>query len=489
VEKLSRRRLLIAGGTLVSVALVACQQLEPVAPSPPPATPAPPIPTPVPPPAPAPATSSPATPTPEPVAAVPTVAIVPSATATPTPVPRAVTWWTGPSDPAWLAATEAVRASAVRLQPTVTLTVSGGHVDYGRVVGGVASGQSPDLLDVGSLAPYAARGIIRDLNQYLDKNGTLTANYLPAMWANGSWAGDTYGVPALDHGPELGLLWNQTLVGDRLTQSTLPSGWDELLALGRSLSQMDAKGAIDVLAFDPLDGVGGLLDTVRDVTGVDWYDAGARRADLANASYARFLQGIVDYYQSFKPAAVADFRQGVAPMTETADSGLANGKELALITGYWSPGDLSKVQRDAAWRFGAGWLPTQRSDAHVQRVGGRLATIPAAAAHPDDAWQIINLLVSDEVNLAFWQRAGRFATTRSLARLDAVRRDPALAFYLDSVEHANVVSSREGGPVAGYAQTKWEQAIQDVLGGGKTVAAALAAAQSATAGEIARLTS
>jgi ABC-type glycerol-3-phosphate transport system substrate-binding protein len=371
--------------------------------------------------------------------------------------------------------------------PGLTITASGGHEDFGKIVSGLASGQSPDLLDLGTLDAYAARGMLKKLSPYSDQTPTLQRNYLQPVWSNGTWNGDLYGIPALDHGPEVGLVWNESLAGDHLSASTPPASWDDLLTVGASLTTRDDSGGLKVLGFDPLDGVGGLLDTARDVTGLDWFDPSARKINLANGTYAAFLQSIATLYTTVGISQLAQFRQDVPPLTGDAGSGMCSGRQVAILTGYWSAAELKRLRRDSSWTFGATWLPPRPAGAKVQRIAGRTITIPTAAPHPNDAWAAIQVLVGDDTNADFLARTGRFAATKSFVGSAAVRQYPELRFFIESIDQATMLSARENNPVAGFAQSKWEQAIQAVLGGGTTAPDALAAAQKSTEIELARL--
>lgn len=409
----------------------------------------------------------------------------PSATLpTPTPEPRTLTWWTQRSDADWLAAAHAAVDRLTASQPGLTVRVEGGYGDYGKVVGGFAIGRPPEAFEFGELVTYADRDVVRQLDSYLG-HGVDPHNYLDPMWANGTWRGKTYGIPALDHGPELGLFWNSALVGGGLpetTRSSLPTLFDA----GKAMTKRDPNGDITFLGFDPLGGVGGLLDIARDLVGEDWVDLPSRTIRLATPPYEEYLAAIAGYYNALGTSKVNDFRRGIPPLTTSAKSGLDQGDEGFTLTGYWSVGDVARLAKDPTWTFSSDWAPTVTPGAKVQQVGGRLLGIPTAVKDPDGGWELIRFLASDAASEVFLSKVGTFAASRSFVNSGAWKTRPGLKFWIDSLTQATHLASRSTNVVSGYAEAKWEQAIADVLAGNRSPHDALVAAGTAIQAELQR---
>jgi ABC-type glycerol-3-phosphate transport system substrate-binding protein len=422
----------------------------------------------------------------------PTVELAPTLTtaptATPTPAPRLLTWWTGPSTGPWLDGARAAADLLTRSRPEVTVRLSGGHLDFGRIVGGLLSGQAPDALDVGSIVAFAARGIVASLQSRFNAGSLTMASFYPPMLANGYWRGQLFGVPALDHGPELGFIWNKALAGPALTGSTpdhlAPA---DAYRIGRQLTTGEVNGDIATLGFDPLDGVGGLLDTTRDLTGQDWIDPNGHKITLANPAYETYLSDILAYYKDLGLDRLSKFRQDVAPLTDSRGSGENRGRQIALVSGYWSVSDVTALELDPSWSFEASWAPAVQSVGRAQRLGGRLLTIPVGARDPDGGWDLIQFLVGDDGNEAMFKRSGRFVATRSFVAAQRWVKWPALQFFADSLDTAQRITSRSTSPVASFAEVKWEQTWSDVLAGNRSPADALATAQKAVEVEYSQL--
>ena len=413
---------------------------------------------------------------PVPRVVIPSIAVpTPTPSPSPTPAPRTISLWTTRSDSAWIAALREAIGVFRATRPYLTVEVTGGRDDFGDIVAGLGTGNGPDAIEPGDLVPFAARGLLKPLDTLLSPATVSSANYLPAMWENGRWQGTTYGIPALDHGPELGLVWNTSLTAT----ATAPRTWDELYLFGQRLTRQDASGAIQSLGFDPLDGVGGLLDTARDVTGAPWFDAANGRVTLASAPYEEYLQGIATFYSKIGTDRIISFRQTHHLLTSSRQGAINEGKQVALLDGYWSVAEIARFAADASWRFEFTWVPSSPPGTTIQRIGGRVLGIPSAARYPDAAWELVVFLAGDTTNRLLCVRIGTCAMTRSFLASGAWSVHPGLAFYVDSLRSAARLVSRGSNAVTGYAQAKWAQAITGVLTGRLSIKDALTAAQNA----------
>ncbi|MGH2461373.1 MAG: extracellular solute-binding protein [Chloroflexota bacterium] len=401
---------------------------------------------------------------------------IPSAvppTATPTPVPRTLALWTTRPDSPWLKAISAAADLLTAIHPNLRVEVSGGHSDFGKIVESFGTLQAPDVIEPGDLVPFAARSLVQPLDHLLTSDTVDASNYLPAMWENGSWRGKAYGIPALDHGPELGLVWNTSLTAT----ASAPQTWSDLYVFGRQLTRRDAGGTIQTLGFDPLDGVGGILDTVRDVTGQDWFDSASNHVTIDNPVFRSFVDGIVGYYRAVGIEQVLSFRKTYPPMTGSPRSAVNVGREVAILNGYWSVAEVDQLARDRSWAFNFAWPPTLTGGTRVQRVGGRILAIPTIATAVDDAWALVSVLCGDSANRTLYEQVGTCAMTRSFLKTGAWQGRPGMQFYVDSLGQATRLTSRSNNVVAGFAQAKWTEAIGEVLGGTQSTTDALKAAQ------------
>ncbi|HVB96445.1 MAG TPA: extracellular solute-binding protein [Chloroflexota bacterium] len=418
---------------------------------------------------------------------IPTETPRPEAKATATPLPRTLSWWTTRSDSLWVDALKQSGAAFVAQQPRYTVEVSGGHADFGKLVESFAAEQGPDVVEPGDMIPFAARGLIRPLDQFLKSSTVGPADYLTQIWSNGLWNGVSHGIPALDHGAELGLIWNRSLVGGADSSHGLPSTWDDLYSFGTKYTRRATDGSIDVLGFDPLDGVGSDLDTVRVVTGQEWFDPKTHLVTFDNPAYETFIGKIVAYYQAIGTDHLATFRQGASLLTSAADSAMNLGKEVAILSGYWSVGELTRLAHDKSWQFEYGWVPAMPSTTKIQRVGGRVLSIPSVAKNPDGGWASIEYLAGEATNQLFFNHVGTCTMTNAFLESDYWKGQPGIEFFVQSISQSARLESRSNNTLAGFAQTKWFQTLTDVLNQNQAVPDALKAAQTALQIEAGRL--
>jgi len=398
---------------------------------------------------------------------------------TPTPVPRTVTVWTAASSTTLVRAIESIGRTFSSRNPQLHISVVGGQADYGRIIQSLALTLGPDLVDPGALAPYATRGVLRQLDGYLTAGSVQASNYPSPMWANGQWQGKTFGVPALDHGPELGLLVNSGLVGG--SPPHLDS-WDKLFAFGQSATKKDGQ-LISVLGWDPLNGSGGLLETVASLTGQPWYDPATNKVSLSNPVYQSYLDHLRGYYGAVGIGALNTFRSQSPATGAPADSAVAHGKELAVIGGYQL---ATALNLNGKLNLSADWLPTS-AGARVQRVGGHFLAIPTTARQPDDSWAVLSFLASDEANNLLFSEAGCCAWTNSFVTSQDWQKQPIDRFFADSMTQSTSLVGQPISPAAGVAQGAWQKAVAAVIQNGTSSSDALKAAQSTVDAELKRL--
>lgn len=397
---------------------------------------------------------------------------------TPTPLPHVVTIWTADPSTALTSALALALRKFSDQNPHYQVTVVGGQSDYGLIIQSLALTLGPDVIDPGALAPYATRGVLRALDGYVSAGSAVASNYSSIMWVNGQWQGKTYGVPALDHGPELGLLVNPALVGG--SPANLDT-WDKLFGFGLANTKKDGQG-ISILGWDPLNGSGGLLETVSSLTGQSWYDPAANKLNLNNPAYQAYLDHLRGYYGSVGIKALDGFRNQLPGAGVPADSALSHGKEVAVIGGYRLATALSN---NGKLNLSTSWLPAS-AGSKVQRVGGHFLAIPTAAKQPDDSWAVLSYLASDDANNLLFAESGSCAWTKSFVTSQAWQSQPIDGFFADSLTQATSLAGQPINPVAGVAQAAWQSAVAAVIQSGTSPSDALKTAQSTVQAELER---
>ncbi|HLS89843.1 MAG TPA: extracellular solute-binding protein, partial [Limnochordia bacterium] len=109
----------------------------------------------------------------------------------------------------------------------------------------VVSGVPPDVIAIGlSIGEHSEAGLIIPLDSYI--GGDLREQIIPEMWSNFTWRGKVYGVPALEHGPRLGMVWNEAMLqesGLSVDPDTVMT-WAEFFEYAHKLTRFDAAGNV-----------------------------------------------------------------------------------------------------------------------------------------------------------------------------------------------------------------------------------------------------
>src|SRR5690606_33002021 len=137
-----------------------------------------------------------------------------------------------------------------------------------------AAGVGPDLVMFSQWTELAERGLLEPLDAFLE-HSELREKFHPAVWMEKSLDGLIYSVPAVEGGPNMGLLFNR----DLFIESGLPDfhpdevlTWTEFGDQVRRLARYDEEGRLVRLGFYPPEaGAHGLVKTAS-MWDVDWYD-------------------------------------------------------------------------------------------------------------------------------------------------------------------------------------------------------------------------
>jgi ABC-type glycerol-3-phosphate transport system substrate-binding protein len=77
-----------------------------------------------------------------------------------------------------------------------------------------AGGTAPDVIALGmAIGGYGEQGILMPLDDMVKKSG-LREQIIEDTWPTGSWGGTIYGVPAIDNGPRIGMVWNTDMLNE-----------------------------------------------------------------------------------------------------------------------------------------------------------------------------------------------------------------------------------------------------------------------------------
>ncbi len=340
------------------------------------------------------------------------------------------------------------------------------------------AGGSPPNVAVGN-APYPefwARGAGTALDAMVAKStvdGTaLKADIPDAYWSYASYKGKIYGIPAVEAFARYGLCFDMTnLQKFNVDPNNLPYDWDTLTQMQQQFTQKAGNGSISVLGIDPLDAMGGSFGGSNpfywaQAWKVDYYDEQTRKFNFDNSQLAEGLTILKKIYDIAGGAqAVSGFHNSYGTWTESPTAAMPSGVEDININGYWAPGELAHSSPDRSFAYTWAPVPSSEKGFKFQTLVGHQAFIPKGAKNTDDAFQLIEFLVSDTAEQTIFDGTGWLGARQSFLKKVDFSKYKGLDFYVNSVKSADKLYGMPSNPIENYCGQQWGKVQQDVIYG------------------------
>ncbi len=285
-----------------------------------------------------------------------------------------------------------------------------------NLINAINGGNSPDVaMPFGPdyVGQYCSSGLWQDLTPFMTASGTSISDFAPAAVTYTSYAGKQCALPSLTDA--YGLYYNKAMFAAAGIASP-PKTMDELMADAKKLTVKNSDGSIKVLGFSPLNDVGqlGAADLSRSWN-AKWFNS-QNKAQLATdpgwTSAFQWQKQLIDFYGYDN---LAKFVSGYNTSEFNPTNMFENGKVAMIFDGEWR---TAFIGRDVP-KFGYDTVPFPAADSSVYgsgRVGGTVVGIPKGAAHPQQAWLLVNYLASDTNYLVTMANAlGNVPTTTASA--------------------------------------------------------------------------
>ncbi|WP_328993507.1 sugar ABC transporter substrate-binding protein [Kribbella sp. NBC_01245] len=263
----------------------------------------------------------------------------------------------------------------------------------------LASGNPPDFVRataVGS-ANTNARGLAADLTPYLEKSQVLRADDLLGVNDSFRWDGSKIG-----QGPCYGIvkdwsqdatLWYNTRLFDQAKvpylNDTEPIGYDELLAIGKQLTERSGgKAKVYGLGLEWAWSLWAPIMTMILQQGEQVYSDDLTKVDLTTPAARRAIAWYVDFGRAGVGPTSLD------PLPDGADLTTFLAKRMAITQdGYWFGGNFvtEKALQSNLRMAPAPVMGDRRMSPTYAGVG---AYIPAKAKHKDEAWKLMEFFMA-----------------------------------------------------------------------------------------------
>lgn len=291
----------------------------------------------------------------------------------------------------------------------------------------------PDVFFLSPVPSYAARGVLNDLNPFIEESGLDLADYWPGAIESTSFEGSVYGFPR-DSGVEV-LYYNKDhFDAAGLEYPTAEWTWDELRAASETLTVKDDTGRISRYGlameggkyFDFVGSNGGLiLDDMFAPT-----ECGLSSPEAIEG--IEFFAGLMNDEIAWRDANLSQAGGDLSVfLAEQTSMFIQNASRVPALNAAGVNYDVAPVPtapegtRQAGSTNGAAWVMSSVSDT------------------PDASWDFLQFLQSPEGGQAIYFSTGEaFPPTRSGAESPVFMTDergPAnKAAWLDRIEDANI---------------------------------------------------
>jgi len=299
----------------------------------------------------------------------------------------------------------------IQIQPVIRTSSWSDRKD--KITAMLAAGLSPDIVVVGHTHANAegiARGWLLPLDDYLAQWEDLE-NFVPTAWSHFRPGGVTLAIP---QGATPRVMVYSKRFHDEvgLGREATPATWNEMLEMSRRLLVTDAERVIRRGIHLP----NGTLDLAQEFQ-LWMYVSGGQilsedlRAPVFNNDLGR--QALAFVRQQFELNNPPGF--AVTGLSSSPTTGWLRG-EVAMFRAAPSVGTQAKLNYPHLLEeMGTYFLPPPTANlppGSGTSING--VAIMATSKHPDEAWEVLKVLLSAEVNEQFIRLAGHVSTRRDM---------------------------------------------------------------------------
>ncbi|MGW1362164.1 sugar ABC transporter substrate-binding protein [Streptomyces chartreusis] len=342
---------------------------------------------------------------------------------------------------------------------TVKVTPIGWDVAHQKLVAAAAAGKLPDVVQMGGtyLGEFADMGVLEPVDTKTFKEG----DFFPAAWQQGSYDGETYGVPWY---VDTRVLFYRTDLADKAGIKKAPATMAELRSAAQAYQEK--AGAKWGLSVQPrgLDTVQSFYPFLFSAGGAIVDDAG--KAVVNSPSAVKALEN----YGSFFKKGLSD--KGVQPGYDVTKD-FNTGSVAMFFGGPWFTGLLDDNYPDLKGKWAIAPVPADK--ASVSMAGGSSLAVSADSDHKAAAKEFVSYLTDAKGQADWFERTKDLPANKAAWESGDLAGDPALQIWRKQMDTARSTPSQ---PKLTEITSKVDAAIESVTQGKSTAKAALDKAQS-----------
>ncbi|MGW4756869.1 sugar ABC transporter substrate-binding protein [Streptomyces chartreusis] len=342
---------------------------------------------------------------------------------------------------------------------TVKVTPIGWDVAHQKLVAAAAAGKLPDVVQMGGtyLGEFADMGVLEPVDTKTFKEG----DFFPAAWQQGSYDGETYGVPWY---VDTRVLFYRTDLADKAGIKKAPATMAELRSAAQAYQEK--AGAKWGLSVQPrgLDTVQSFYPFLFSAGGAIVDDDG--KAVVNSPSAVKALEN----YGSFFKKGLSD--KGVQPGYDVTKD-FNTGSVAMFFGGPWFTGLLDDNYPDLKGKWAIAPVPADQ--ASVSMAGGSSLAVSADSDHKAAAKEFVSYLTDAKGQADWFERTKDLPANKAAWESGDLAGDPALQIWRKQMDTARSTPSQ---PKLTEITSKVDAAIESVTQGKSTAKAALDKAQS-----------
>ena len=297
-----------------------------------------------------------------------------------------------------------------------------------KLIADFSVGNTPDLTaDPGGwVQEFAQQGLLKPLDEYVARDGAAMG--YPTDWQDFSVKRNMidssyYGVQI--HLTCATLVYNVDMLKEAGFDAP-PTTWEEF----RNVAMATSKGGRFGFAPNP---VTSYYWPWLFQAGAEYYDPTAKKVVFDSAEAAKGLQFVSDLIHKDKAAPL--------PVTGADYEGpqklFTAGRAAMIITGPWDVTPIKTGNPNLNWAI----APSLTDKTQATQAGGVSLMIPAAAKHPDQAWELLKRFVALETELAASAANGMTMPRKSWAASPEVQADPILSSFGQCLPYARDITA------------------------------------------------
>lgn len=374
-------------------------------------------------------------------------------------------YWDGANADAFDAAVQRYQSSHADVKINA-VNVPGGEL-LTKLQTAATSGKLPTIAftDLVWVPQLASTGKLIDLAPALKAAG-LDSDIYPSMLSFGKSGDKQLSIPVSSN--TLGYMYNKALFRDAgLNPDKPPTTWDELVAAADTIKQKTGKPGYEIFTQPGDNGEGVTWNFQVNLwqAGGEFLNADNTKAAFNSAAGAQALQFWVDL--------IAKHGAPLGPWGAFEKGQAASAQEGSWMVGIWA--------KDAPIEFGTAVLPTPAGGKQATNMGGEQGMVFSTASKAEQDAAIAFLTWFDGTdNATTWSEAtGMLPVVASVANGSAYKswvdtNAPNLKPYIELLPSAH---ARPNSPVYPKVSFAFAKQVEQALNGRKTVAAALADAE------------